>query len=437
MSELTSASEPAGETVTPTAGFGFESARSREFYERLSRSMPGANTRTATYFQPFPLTISRGEGAWITDLDGNRFIDLVNNYTSLVHGHSAPAVVEALRAQLDGGTVHPSPIELQAGLAERLVERVPSVEQVRFTNSGTEANMNAVRCARAATGRSQVLKADWGYHGSWDGLPPVKTDTTGICPSVLGEIHWVDYNDADAIERVMAEHGSDIAAIILEPLLGAGVIPGERDFLETARRTADEHGAVLIIDEVVSLRAAYGGIAAGMGIRPDLTTFGKVIGGGLPVGALGGSGELMSLYDPRREDPIPHHGTFNGNVLTAAAGIASLDLLSEAEIARINALGARLAGGLTDLSRKGGIPPFTVTQVGSLVQTHFETGDVIRSGSDLNPGSRDLAAFHRSALNHGVYIAPRGEMNLTTAMDEALVDEALDRLGSALDAIGD
>lgn len=434
MSELTKG--PRSGPVTVTTGYGFESSRSREFFDRLSRSMPGANTRTATFYAPFPLTVARGEGAWITDLDGNRFIDLVNNYTSLVHGHSAPAVVSALRDRLDGGSVHPSPIELQAELAERIVARVPSVDQVRFTNSGTEANMNAVRCARAATGRSQVLKADWGYHGSWEGLPPVKTDTAGIPPSVLGEIHWVDYNDADAIERVMAAHGDEIAAIVLEPLLGAGVIPGEREFLETARRTADEHGTVLIIDEVVSLRTAYGGIAAATGIRPDLSTFGKIIGGGLPVGALGGAQELMSLYDPRRDDSIPHHGTFNGNVLTTAAGIASLDLLSESEIVRINALGERLARGLTELSREATVPSFTVTRVGSLVQTHFETGPEVRSGSDLNPASRDLAAFHREALDRGVYIAPRGEMNLTTAMDEPLVEDVLDRLGSALAAIG-
>jgi len=421
------------ETKTTTP-FEFETAASSRFFDRLSESMPGANTRTATFFAPHPLTMARGEGAYVWDADGNRFIDLVNNYTSLVHGHSAPKIVEALREQLDAGTVHPAPIELQAELAERIVARVPSVEQVRFSNSGTEANMNAIRCARAVTGRTDVLKCDWGYHGSWEGLPPMKNDTIGIPREVLGTLHWADYNSGEQIESIMAEHGEKIAAIIVEPLLGSGVIPGELGFLQAARRAADEHGAILIFDEVVSLRTAWGGIQAEMGVMPDLTTFGKVIGGGLPVGALGGKSELMSLYDPRRSDAIPHHGTFNGNVLTTAAGVASLDLLSESEIERINSLGTRLAGGLASLSRDGS-PQIVVTQVGSLVQAHFDTSQSIRTGSDLNPASASLAEFHIAALNEGVYMAPRGEFNLTTAMDEAIVDEALAGLSRAYDRL--
>ena len=416
--------------ITKTTPFEFETEASSRFFDRLSETMPGANTRTATYFAPHPLTMARGEGAFVWDADGNRFIDLVNNYTSLVHGHSAPAIADALREQLDAGTVHPAPIELQAELAERIVGRVPSVEQVRFSNSGTEANMNAIRCARAATGRSDVLKFDWGYHGSWEGLPPVKTDTAGIPAEVLGTLHWADYNSAEQIESIMAEHGERIAAIIVEPLLGAGVIPGELEFLRAARRAADAHGAILIFDEVVSLRTAWGGIQAETGVMPDLTTFGKVIGGGLPVGALGGRADLMSLYDPRRPDAIPHHGTFNGNVLTTAAGVASLDLLSEQEIERINSLGTRLARGLASLPRDGA-PQITVTQVGSLVQAHFDVPAEVRTGSDLNPGSAALAEFHIAALNEGVYMAPRGEFNVTTAMDEAIVDEALEALGRA------
>jgi len=420
-------------TMTP---FEFDTTVSSRFFDRLSVSMPGANTRTATYFAPHPLTMARGEGAFVWDADGNRFIDLVNNYTSLVHGHSAPAIVEALRAQLDSGTVHPAPIELQAELAERLVARVPSVEQVRFSNSGTEANMNAIRCARAATGRTDVLKCDWGYHGSWEGLPPVRSDTLGIPDAVLGTIHWVDYNAGDQIEAVMAEHGGRIAAIIVEPLLGAGVIPGEVDFLRAARRAADEHGAVLIFDEVVSLRVAWGGVQKEVGVTPDMTTFGKVIGGGLPVGALGGASDLMSLYDPRRPGAIPHHGTFNGNVLTTAAGVASLDLLSESEIERINALGTRLARGLAALSRDD-TPQITVTQAGSLVQAHFDTPSTIRSGADLNPASESLSRFHIAALNEGVYMAPRGEFNVTTAMNEEIIDEALAALRRAFERICD
>lgn len=392
--------------------------------------MPGGNTRTATFFSPHPLTIARGQGAFVQDLDGNRFIDLVNNYTSLVHGHAHPRILAALRESLDQGSVHPAPIEMQAELAERIVERVPSVEQVRFTNSGTEANMNAIRLARAITGRERVLKFDWGYHGSWEGLPSVRSETRGVPECILELIDWADYNDAQGIDRAIESSPGDIAAIIVEPLLGAGVIPGEREFLEAARRAADECGALLIFDEVVSLRVAWGGLQSELGISPDLTTFGKIIGGGLPVGALGGPASLMEHYDPRHPDPIPHHGTFNGNVMTTTAGVASLDLLSESEIARINGLGERLADGLSSLSSSGG-PSMVVTRVGSLVQAHFEVAETPRCGSDLTPQSETLRSFHRAALNHGVYMAPRGEFNLTTAMDDEIVDQALEGLAAA------
>jgi len=410
--------------------FGFETTRSEAFFGRLERSMPGGNTRTATYFPPHPLTIVRGEGAYIWDLDGNRFIDLVNNYTSLVHGHAHPRIVAALRESLDAGSVHPAPIEMQAELAERIAARVPSVDQVRFTNSGTEANMNAIRLARAVTGRERVLKFDWGYHGSWEGLPSVKSETSGIPRCILDLIEWVDYNDGPGIEESMERHAGEVAAIIVEPLLGAGVIPGSRDFLEHAREAADEYGAILIFDEVVSLRTAWGGVQSEVGVTPDLTTFGKVIGGGLPVGALGGAEELMCRYDPRHPESIPHHGTFNGNVMTTTAGVASLDLLTGDEIDRINRLGERLAAGLSALAREGG-PDMVVTRAGSLVQAHFDMTEEPRKGSDLRPDSPALAEFHRAALRNGVYMAPRGEFNVTTAMDEAIVDDALERLRAA------
>lgn len=418
----------------PETPFEFETAASRKFFERLGRSMPGANTRSATYFSPYPLTLARGEGPFIWDADGNRFIDLVNNYTSLVHGHAHPVIGEAIESALHSGTVQPAPVELQAGLSERIAGRVASVEQVRFTNSGTEANMNAIRLARAVTGRDRVLKADWGYHGSWEGLPSLKTEVVGVPGAVRDLVEWVDYNAAEQIERAMAAHGSDVAAIILEPVLGAGVIPGESEFILAARKAADEHGALLVLDEVVTLRLVYGGCQDRLGVRPDLTTFGKIIGGGLPIGALGGPAELMVHFDPRRPESIPHSGTFNGNMLSMAAGIASLDLLPVLEIERINGLGGRLAEGLRAAVAEHGADA-VVTRDGSLVQIHFDTGPEVRSGADLRPGSPTLAGFHLAALNSGVFIAPRGEFNVTTAMDGDLVDEVVARLGQALAAV--
>lgn len=404
--------------------------RSQELFTQLSGVMPGANTRTATWFAPYPIGIDRGEGPYVWDLDGNRLIDLLNNYTSLVHGHAHPAITEAIVREARRGTVFPSPIRSQLALAERICDRVASVDQVRFTNSGTEAAMHGVRCARAATGRSAIVKVFRGYHGSWDGTPPTPADSRGIPAGTLETIHWVDFNDPAGLRATMAEHGDQVAAILLEPMLGAAVIPADPEFIHTARSEADRCGALLIIDEVVTLRLEHAGYQSRLGVSPDLTLFGKVIGGGLPVGAFGGRSELMALYDPRDEHGISHHGTFNGNALTMAAGVASLDLLTAEEIGRINDLGSRLAAGLREIVSGNGLQA-QVTEDGSLVQLHFDVEQRPHTGSDVRPDSPMLARFHREALAAGVYVAPRGELNVTTATDERLIDESLERLDVA------
>ncbi len=404
--------------------------RSQELFTQLSGVMPGANTRTATWFEPYPIGIDRGDGPYVWDLDGNKLIDLLNNYTSLVHGHAHPAITEAIVREARRGTVFPSPIRSQLALAERICDRVASVDQVRFTNSGTEAAMHGVRCARAATGRSAIVKAVMGYHGSWDGTPPTPSDSRGIPPGTLETIHWIDYNDPAALRATMAEHGDQVAAILLEPMLGAAVIPADHEFIQTARSEADRYGALLILDEVVTLRLEHAGYQSRLDVSPDLTLFGKVIGGGLPVGAFGGRDELMALYDPRDENGISHHGTFNGNALTMAAGAASLDLLTREEIDRINGLGARLAAGLRKIIAGNDLDA-EVTEDGSLVQIHFEVERRPHTGSDVQPDSPMLARFHREALAAGVYVAPRGELNVTTATGEQLIDEALERLDVA------
>jgi glutamate-1-semialdehyde 2,1-aminomutase len=397
----------------------------------MSRCLPGANTRSATYYAPFPLAITRGVGAWIWDLDGNRLIDLVNNYTSLVHGHAAPAVTDAIVRAAQRGTVFPAPVVAQAELAERICGRIASIDQVRFTNSGSEAAMNAVRCARIATGRPLIVKARHGYHGCWDGTPASEDDLLGIPDPVRATIRWVDYNDSAELAEVMDEDGHDVAAIILEPILGAGVVPGERAFFSAARDAADRHGALLILDEVVTLRLHHAGYQAALGVRPDITVLGKLIGGGLPIGAFGGRADLMARYDPRREDSVSHHGTFNGNVLAMAAGAAALDLLDAEAIVRIAALGARLADGVRRSIELHGVDA-CVTHDGSLVQVHFERRSPPRTGTELRPRSPALARYHLAALAEGVYIAPRGELNVTTAMDEAIVDEAIVCLDAAM-----
>jgi glutamate-1-semialdehyde 2,1-aminomutase len=416
------------------AGYNIETARSRELVERLGRSIPGGNTRSLAYFPPYPLAISRGSGCRIWDVDGNEFVDLLNNYTATIHGHAVPAISEAMSRQAALGTVFPAPGEAQAELAERIVGRVASVEKVRFANSGTEAVMMAVRAARAFTGREKVIKAEGGYHGMWEQVPVVQPrDPTP--EGVRSLVRLVAYNDVGGLEAAMEEDGGDVAAIILEPVTGTGVLTGTPEYFAAARRLADEHGALLICDEVITLRLALGGFQEVFGVSPDLTTMGKIIGGGLPVGAFGGREEVMSVFDPRLPNHLHHSGTFNGNLMTMAAGSVALDLLTGEEIERINALGERLAGGLRRLLARreelGGV----VTSCGSLVHVNFETEGEVRAYSDLNLDSPVMAAFHLAALDEGVYFAPRCFMNTSTAMDERVIDDVLEACSRALERV--
>jgi glutamate-1-semialdehyde 2,1-aminomutase len=417
-------------------GYGIRTERSREIFGRLERSIPGGNTRSLAFYPPYPLVISSGSGCRIRDADGNEFIDLLNNYTASVHGHALPAVNEAMSEQAALGTVFPAPSGLQAELAERIVGRVASVEQVRFANSGTEAVMMAVRGARAFTGREKIVKAEGGYNGMWEQVPiswPQDPYRAAMPEGVRELVRMVGYNDVGQLEAAMQEEGDEVAAIILEPVTGTGVFAGTPEYFAAARRLADEHGALLICDEVITLRLGVGGFQEVLGVRPDLTTMGKIIGGGLPVGAFGGRADVMEIFDPRSPRHLHHSGTFNGNLMTMAAGCVSLDLLTRSEIERINALGERLAEGLRRSLAERPDLHGVVNNCGSLLHVNLGTKGEVRKFSDLRPDSPVAAAFHLAALEEGVYFAPRGFMNTSTAMDEQVVDEALEACSRALD----
>jgi glutamate-1-semialdehyde 2,1-aminomutase len=418
--------------------YKIKTQRSRALFERLSRSIPGGNTRSLAYFPPHPLAISHGSGCRLWDVDGNEFVDLLNNYTATVHGHAVPTINEAMTRQAALGTVFPAPAEAQAELAERIVDRVASVEKVRFTNSGTEAVMMAVRAARAFTGREKIIKAEGGYHGMWEQVPvswPQDTlpgRRTATPQGVRELVRLVDYNDVAELEAAMVEEGESVAAIILEPVTGTGVLTGKPDYFAAARRLADEHGALLICDEVITLRLSTGGYQEVLGVRPDLTTMGKIIGGGLPVGAFGGREDVMSVFDPRLPDHLHHSGTFNGNLMTMAAGRVALDLLTQDEIQRLNALGERLTNGLCQLFAQKEELGAVVLNCGSLVHLNFETQGEVGTYSDLNLDSPVMAAFHLAALDEGVYFAPRCFMNTSTAMDEQVIDDVLEACSRAM-----
>src|SRR5579862_6298879 len=311
--------------------------------KRAERVMPGGDTRSVQQYRPYSLTIVRGEGPFLFDADGNRYIDLLGNYTSLVHGNAYPPIVEAIREAAANGTAWPARSHAQVELAELLCNRVRSVEQVRFCNSGTEAGMLAAHVARRMTGRKYILMARHGYHGSYDDLE------VGLAGHEGERTMIADFGDSNAFEALLAERGKEIAAVFLEPVLGsAGIVIPPAGFLSRVREATRRAGTIFVIDEVITLRLAAGGAQQLFDVQPDLTMMGKIIGGGLPVGALGGSESIMSCLDPRNRGALWHSGTFNGNPLTCAAGAISVRELTQERIDKMDCLGERLARELKD-----------------------------------------------------------------------------------------
>jgi glutamate-1-semialdehyde 2,1-aminomutase len=379
--------------------------------------MPGGNTRTTIHQPPFPLTIVRGDGARITDADGHEYVDFLGEYTAGLYGHSHPVIVEAVREALADGIVLGAPNRFETTLAEAIVARLPSVELVRFCNSGTEANLLALSLARAVSGRSSVLVFDGAYHGG------ILLFSHGISP-LNPPFRWIvgEYNDADGAARLVAEHADELAAVIVEPLQGAaGVIPGDAEFLAALRTATAEHDVLLVFDEVMTARLSTGGMQQLLGIDPDLTTLAKFVGGGLSFGAFGGRADLMGRFDPSRPDALQHGGTFNNDVLTMAAGAAGLTrVLTEAEIARLNGLGDRLRDRLNAFALERGIE-FCATGYGSLVGLHFAQAPV-RSERDVPAANELRGLLHLHMLERGYSYGRRGFVALSLPLGEPDVD---------------
>ena len=311
-------------------------------FEKAKLYLAGGETRTVSYYPPFPLTIESGKGATITDVDGNRYYDFLNNYTSLIHGHANEKIANAICDVAKRGTAAPAGIEEQVKLAELLVERVPCVEQVRFCNSGTEATLFATRAAKVYTKKNGIVKMLGGYHGTTDmmeynvspdtldyekpenNLIP-RPDIPGVSEKIADEMFIIPYNDIDTAKKVIEEHAKEIAAVIVEPFLGAGgVIPAKKEFLQALRDITKANDVLLIYDEVQGLRLSEGGAQKKYGVIPDIAAFGKIIGGGLPVGAVGGRKDIMDVFNSTSKVHVTQSGTFNGNRATMAAGYAAM-----------------------------------------------------------------------------------------------------------------
>src|SRR3954464_10609105 len=407
------------------ADYRASSPRSAALHETARRVMPGGDTRTVAFHAPYPLVITEGRGCRIKDADGRTYIDLLNNYTSLIHGHAHPAIIAAVSERLPFGTAFPAPNEAQTQLAEIIVDRVASVDLVRFCNSGSEAVMNALRAARAFTGRDLIVKMEGGYHGTYDDVevsvrpdphdpasgpdhaPIAVLGTRGVPANTTDNVVVTPLNDIDAAERLMRERGQEVAAVIVEPVMGSsGMLPADRAFLESLRVLTLEHDALLIFDEVMSFRLEPGGMQQHYRVRPDLTTFAKIIGGGFPVGAFGGRAAVMEQFDPLRPSPLWQSGTFNGNLITMVAGVAAMDAYGLEEVARINALGERLRAGLRTALADAGLSG-TVTGYGSFVGLHLGATNVhtYRDPAVIDKGLYRL--LHLALLLERVSVAPR------------------------------
>jgi glutamate-1-semialdehyde 2,1-aminomutase len=396
-----------------------ENPKSLAQYEEACAALPGGNTRHSIFAEPFPLTMAKGEGAHLWDLDGHEYVDFLSEFTAGLYGHSHPRLREAIDRALDTGWNLGAQGPAEARFAAAICARFPSIDLVRFTNSGTEANLMAVAASRALTGRAKILVFSGGYHG---GVFYFRGKGSRV--NAPYEFLVAEYNDIPGTRALVAPHAENLAAILVEPMLGgSGCIPGSPEFLSDLRALASETGAVLIFDEVMTSRLAPGGLQEMHGILPDMTTLGKYVGGGMSFGAFGGKAALMEWFDPRRKDGFQHAGTFNNNVLTMNAGYVGLTEIYTPERARaLNQFGEGLRERLNATVRRRGLA-MQFTGLGSMIGVHM-TLSPIRNAADAARGHAGLLdLFYFDLVARGIWIAKRGMMALSIALDETDADK--------------
>src|SRR5262252_5999247 len=394
-----------------------KTTRSQRFFARAQQLLPGGVDSPVRAFKSVggsPLFIKRASGATLVDIDSNKYIDYVMSWGPLIHGHAPKGLTKAIRRAAKLGTSFGAPSPLEVTLAERVTKLMPSLERVRFVNSGTEAAMSALRVARAATKRERIIKFQGCYHGHADaflvqagsgaltfGLP----DSPGVTRGASADTLIASYNDLESVHSLFAANKDGIAAVIVEPIAGnMGVVPPAEGFLEGLRRACDANGALLIFDEVISgFRAARGGAQVLAGVTPDLTCLGKIIGGGLPVGAYGGRADLMALVSPA--GPVYQAGTLSGNPLAMTAGLWCLSQLKPRVYVHLAMLGKRLASGLADAAREAGVA-LQVNAVGSVLTPFFTDQPVRDFQSATSANTRQYARFFKGMLERGIYPPP-------------------------------
>ena len=421
-------------------------------FEEAKAVIPGGNTRLTAYFAPFPFYAVRGEGCRIYDLDGTVRLDFYNNATSLIFGHAYPPVVAAVSDQAAKGTAFAIPTEPEIEVAKLLTSRLPSVEQVRFTNSGTEGVLFAIRAARVFTGREKIAKFEGGYHGTADQVsisvtpelaltgdarrPTPVPASAGITRHTVEDVVILPFNDLEGTTALVTAHKDELAAVIVEPILGScGYVPAKPEFLRGVRELTRRLGILLIFDEVQTFRLSAGGAQALLGIMPDVTVLGKIIGGGLPVGGVGGRSEVMAAFDATAGIPkIPHAGTFNGNPVTMRAGLTTLRDLTPAAFDRLNQAGAEFRQRIQRLCSRYGVP-VQVTGEGSLFGIHWSTDPVTDYRSAQRSNKSLSYKFFLHTLNSGIFFTGRGGGCLSVPMTDTEMGAFLDVLEAFLKKI--
>jgi glutamate-1-semialdehyde 2,1-aminomutase len=406
--------------------------------------MPGGNTRTTLHNAPFPLTVVRGEGCRLWDADGHEYIDVLGEYTAGIYGHSHPVIRAAIDKALNHGWNYAGRNPHEAKLAKLIVDRIPSIELVRFTNSGTEANVMALAGARVFAQRhgpnggrkkaTKVMVFHGGYHGG------VLYFVSGGSP-VNMPYHYIvgTYNDVEGTRALLRQHAEEIFAVLLEPMQGShGCLPGDPAFLHMLREETWNHDITMIFDEVMTSRLSPGGLQAKLGVTPDMTTLGKYIGGGMSFGAFGGRRDIMELFDPTKPDSLPHAGTFNNNVLTMAAGVAGYGEVYTPEAAdALNARGEKIRARLNEICRKAGVA-FQFSGIGSMMTAHATTRP-IKSAADIATSNQDAKElFYLDMVAAGIWIARRGFVALNIMIGDAEADRfvaAVDEFVSARKAL--
>lgn len=435
-------------------GFGHNRlTESRKRFDRARSVLPGGTTRVTVSRDPLPVYLASGSGAWVSDVDGNRYLDLNNNYTTLIHGHAFEPVVAAIERQVRLGSCFANPTEHEVAHAEMLCTRVPVIERVRYVNTGTEAVMFAVKAARAVTGRTKIAKFEGAYHGGYDWVevsedsapdtwgeaePASSPYARGTPRSVLDDVVVLPFNDFETTTALLERHGADLACVIVDPMPSrAGLLAPMPGYLDAIRDIARRHGALLVSDEVLSFRHDYHGAAARFGYEPDLVTMGKIIGGGLPIGAIGGPADIMAVFDNSDGiPPLPQGGTFSANPLSMTAGIAALEALDPAAFAGLERLGARMRSGLEAAIAERGLP-MSVTGAASLFRIHLKP-DVPRTyrAAWQTPAERaPLKAMARFMLDRGVLLPATASGSLSTAMTDADIDHVLTAFAACLDMV--